>query len=335
MGIKAYITGIEYYLPKKRRENEYNRLTKKTGIRALHISDKNETASDLAFKAAEKLLSGGIDKDEIGFLLFCTQSPDYYLPTTACILQDRLCLSTDCGALDFNLGCSGYVYGLSLAKGLIESGQVKKILLLTGETYSKYINEEDNAVKPLFGDAGTATIVEAVDTKIDGMSSFVLGTNGAGYGNLIVPIGGSKNNVLDTPVVEEVDTYGNRRLNSNLYMNGAAISDFALEVVPKTVDAILKKEKIGRNQVNYYVFHQANKFMLQFLQQKCELLDVPFWNDISEYGNTVSNSIPIALTDLMNTKPNMKMEKVMLLGFGVGLSWGGCIVNLSMKCKGI
>lgn len=332
MNQKAYITGVEYYLPANRRENIKDRLTKKTGINAVHLSEKDETASDLAFKAAQKLFSTGLEQESIDFLLFCTQSPDYFLPTTACILQNRLGLSKSCGALDFNLGCSGYVYGLSLAKGLIETGQAKKVLLLTGETYSKYINHEDNTVKPLFGDAGTATIIETIDSKSDGISSFVFGTDGAGYENLIVPVGGSRNPLSNTEIVAETDKFGNKRDNSNLYMNGAAISDFALEVVPLTVENILKKASLTRSEVDYYVFHQANKFMLQFIQQKCDLIEVPFWNDVNEYGNTVSCSIPIALTDLMKTSLPAGLERVMLIGFGVGLSWAGCMVNLS-HCK--
>ncbi len=276
-------------------------------------------------RAAEKLFGEGVDKTDVDYLLLCTQSPDYYLPTTACILQDKLGLSNECGAVDINLGCSGYIYGLSIAKGLIESGQCKKVLFLTAETYSKYINEKDKTVLPLFGDAGTATIIEAVDTEDNGLEGFVLGTNGAGYQNLIVPVGGMRQRMQDTEITE----YGNYRTNIDLYMYGSAISDFALDVVPKTVDKILAKTGITKNEVDYFVFHQANKFMLQFLQMKCDLLDYPYWNDVKEYGNTVSCSIPIALVDMMNANQDKKISKVMSIGFGVGLSWGGCIIDMS------
>lgn len=331
--MKAYITKIAYVLPEKVSENPKNRLTKKTGILSRHICSDDEIASDLAMRAAEKLFGEGVDKTDVDYLLLCTQSPDYYLPTTACILQDKLGLSNECGAVDINLGCSGYIYGLSIAKGLIESGQCKKVLFLTAETYSKYINEKDNTVLPLFGDAGTATIIEAVDTEDNGLEGFVLGTNGAGYQNLIVPVGGMRQRMQDAELTEQTDEYGNYRTNRDLYMHGSAISDFALDVVPKTVDKILAKTGMMKNEVDYFVFHQANKFMLQFLQMKCDLLDYPYWNDVKEYGNTVSSSIPIALVDMMNANQDKNINKVMSIGFGVGLSWGGCIIDLSKYIK--
>lgn len=326
--MKAYIKNIVYVLPEKVSENPRNRLTKKTGIFSRHICADNEVASDLAQRAAEKLFAKGIEKTDIDYLLLCTQSPDYYLPTTACILQDKLGLSNECGAVDINLGCSGYIYGLSIAKGLIESGQCKKVLFLTAETYSKYINEKDNTVLPLFGDAATATLIEAVDTDEPGLDGFVLGTNGAGYQNLIVPVGGMRQRMQDTELVEEIDEYGNYRTNRDLYMHGSAISDFALEVVPKTIDKILAKTDMTKEQVDYFVFHQANKFMLKFLRMKCDLIDYPYWNDVENYGNTVSSSIPIALFDMMEANKGKDIRKVMSIGFGVGLSWGGCMIDL-------
>lgn len=327
--MKAYITKIEYVLPEKKVDNPKNRLTKKTGILSRHICAEDEIASDLAIRAAEKLLSDKIDRSTIDFLILCTQSPDYYLPTTACVLQDKLGLSNDCGAFDYNLGCSGYIYGLSIAKGLIESGQARKVLLLTAETYSKYINPKDNTVYPLFGDAATATLIEGYDEEKSGLDGFALGTNGAGYHNLIVPVGGMKQRYFETAVEETTDEYGNYRTNRDLYMHGSAISDFALDVVPKTVERILAKTGMSKADVDYYVFHQANKFMLQFLQMKCDLLDYPYWNDVKEYGNTVSCSIPIALVDMLETNKDKDINKVMSIGFGVGLSWGGCIIDSS------
>lgn len=327
--MKAYITKIEYVLPKNKVENPLSRLTKKTGIYSRHICSDNEIASDLAFVAAEKLFASGVNKKDIDFLILCTQSPDYYLPTTACILQDKLGLPTNCGAFDYNLGCSGYIYGLSLAKGLIETGQAKNIVLLTAETYSKYINPKDNTVAPLFGDAATATLISGYDETESGLDGFVFGTNGAGYDKLIVPIGGMKRNYHDSRVEEYTDQYGNYRTNQNLYMSGSSISDFALEVVPPTIDKILQKTKLTKNDIDYFVLHQANKFMLEFLQIKCELIGYPFWNDVKEYGNTVSCSIPIALTDMLKANQDKNIKRVLSVGFGVGLSWSGCLMNLS------
>ena len=329
MNVKAYITKIKYVLPKNKVENLKNRLTKKTGIYNRHICSDDEVASDLAFAAAEKLFASGVNKKDIDFLILCTQSPDYYLPTTSCILQDKLGLPTSCGAFDYNLGCSGYIYGLSIAKGLIETGQAKNILFLTAETYSKYINHKDNTVAPLFGDAATATLISGYDEIKSGLDGFSFGTNGAGYDKLIVPVGGMKHNYYNTKIEEYTDQYGNYRTNQNLYMNGSAISDFALEVVPQTIDKILSKTKLKKDQIDYFVLHQANKFMLEFLQMKCDLIGYPFWNDVKEYGNTVSCSIPIALVDMLKATRDKNIQKVLSVGFGVGLSWAGCIINLS------
>lgn len=334
MSQKAYITHIAYELPEKVVENEKGRLRRKTGIVYRHVCAENETAADLAERAAEKLFTGGVNRESVEYVIFCTQSPDYVLPTTACLLQDRLHLSKHIGATDIDLGCSGYEYALGLAKGLIESEQVKNVLLLTGETYSKYIHPEDNTVLPLFGDAATATFIEGQETEASGISGMTYGTDGSGAENLIVPVGGMRHRWQETPCTETVDKYGNKRTNRNLYMSGSAIMNFALEVVPPCIDTILAKTGLQKENIDYYVFHQANHFMLQYLQQKCDLLDANYWNDVKEYGNTVSNSIPIAMTDMMQANPDEILTNVMLIGFGVGLSWSGCIVDLT-KCKAI
>lgn len=326
--MKAYIKNIAYYLPEKIEENPPGRLRKKTGIECRHVCAEGEIASDLAIKAAEKLFAKGVTKTDIEMLLYCTQSPDYVLPTTACILQDKLGLPRHCGALDFNLGCSGYIYGLSLAKGLIESEQVRNVLLITSETYSKYINPKDHSTKPLFGDGATATFIEAVDTDAPGLDGFVLGTDGSGYQNLIVPAGGMVKPYKSASLEEEEDVFGNRRSEFDLHMNGSAISDFALEVVPETLASILAKTGKTVDDIGYFVFHQANKFMLGYLQEKCGLVGYPYWNDVKEYGNTVSSSAPIALCDML-AKDRPANSTVLSIGFGVGLSWGGCLIDAS------
>ena len=330
--MKAYIESIAYVLPEQIEETTDGRLRKKTGIERRHICAADETASDIAVRAAEKLFAV-IPRKVIDFLLFCTQSPDYPLPTTACILQDRLGLSRRCGALDYNHGCTGYIYGLGLAKGLIESGQAKNILLLTAETYSKYIHPEDHAVLPLFGDAATATLLTAKnDTTSDGIYGLEYGTDGSGFQQLIVPVGGMRHRYQETETETITDKYGNTRTNKNLFMDGGAIMDFALDVVPEALESMLAHANLARQDMDYFVFHQANQFMLKSLQRLCKLSKMPYWNDVKNYGNTVSNSIPIALVDLMKEAAPSTLRCVLLMGFGVGLSWGGCVVNLS-HCK--
>ena len=325
--LKAYIKNIAYYLPENVEENPLGRLRKKTGIHRRHICEKNEIASDLAIKAAEKIFAAGVNRSQVEMIMLCTQSPDYFLPTTACVLQDKLGLPKSCGALDFNLGCSGYIYGLSLAKGIIESGQARNVLLLTAETYSKYINEQDHSVKPLFGDGATATFIEGVETDIAGIDGLVFGTDGSGYQNLIVPAGGMAKPYGISAGLESEDEYGNIRTEFNIHMNGSAISEFALDVVPDTVNKIFAKTGRSRDDIGYFVFHQANKFMLEYLQHKCDLMNYPYWNDVAEYGNTVSSSIPIAICDMLKQDRPDKLW-IMSVGFGVGLSWGGCLMNI-------
>lgn len=327
--MKAYITKLATYLPTQIVENEINRLSKKTGILRRHIAAKNETAGDMAVCAAQSFFEQGIDIDSVDFLLLCTQSPDYILPATSSLIHQRLQLKTHCGTLDYNHGCSGYVYGLYLAKGLIESNLAKRVLLLTSETYSKHIHPEDNTVLPLFGDAATATLIDAIDTNKEGISGLVLGTDGRGAEDLMIPVGGTRYPYRETPIVETVDKYNNKRTNYHLYMNGSAISEFVLNVVPPMLDTIFAKVNITKQDVDYFVFHQANKFILQYLQQKCCLQDAPYWNDVEEYGNTVSSSIPIALYDLVAQNNVNSLERVCIAGFGVGLSWAGGMVDLS------
>ncbi len=327
--MKAYIKFIAYYLPENVRENENARLRKKTGIERVHICPQDMTAGDMAQYAAEKLFSFGVDRSSIDFILLCTQSPDYFLPTTACILQERLKLNKHCGALDFNLGCSGFIYGLGLAKGLIESGQAVNVLLLTSETYSKYINPQDHATRPLFGDGASAVLVSGVETDHDGIYGLTYGTDGSGAGELIVPAGGMRQR---SPEREEfADSYGNIRTNYDLYMNGQGIMNFALDTVPALMEEIIAKSSLSKQDIDYYVFHQANKLILGALREKCGLQDLPYWEDMKEYGNTVSSSIPIALADMIASHRTERLERVMIAGFGVGLSWGGCIVDLSRR----
>jgi len=239
MGVK--ITNIEYYLPEKIITNNQlakefsdwspDKIEKKVGIRERHIVKEDETALDLALEAAEKVLKN-YDKDKIDFLLFCTQSPEYYLPSGACILQDRLGLKTDIGAFDYNLGCSGFVYGLALAKSLINSKIATNILLITSETYTKYIHPKDKSNKTIFGDAAAATIIER--SEHGKIGEFIFGTDGGGYNNLIVPNGGLRNR-YNINAKEIDDGSGSIRTDNNLYMNGPEIFNFTIKAVPKVV----------------------------------------------------------------------------------------------------
>lgn len=331
--MKAFIKAISYALPEKELTNEelvrefpewsVDKIANKVGINKRFVVDENDTSADLAVKAAEKLFedNSAIDKSSIDFVLFCTQSPDYFLPTSACVIQDRLGLSTKCGALDFNLGCSGYVYGLSLAKGLIFGGIANNVLLLTGETYSKFIHPKDKGNRTIFGDAGSATLISK-----DGFAeigNFSLGTDGKGAENLMVKSGGIK--YRDKLNDLEFDESGNPISSDHLFMNGTEIFNFTIDAVPALVEDTLIKNSLSNENIDGYVFHQANKFMINFLRKKLKIKPDLFHMYMSEVGNTVSNTIPIVLSEKI--KENTLSGNILLAGFGVGYSWGGCVIK--------
>jgi len=332
--MKAFIKTIEYYLPEKTLSNddlaelfpEWNakKIAKKTGISIRHIAAENQTATDMAVKAAEKLFSKNPDlKSRVNFVLFCTQSPDYKLPTSACIIQHRLGLSTDIGALDFNLGCSGFVYGLSLAKSLIISNQAQNVLLLTAETYTKYCHEKDKGNRSIFGDGAAATLIST-----DGFAeieNFVFGTDGSGEENLKVKTGGAR--FPEKTNEFGFDEGGYVKSPDYLYMNGPEIFNFTLDVVPPLVDKTLKINNLKKEDINKFVFHQANKYMLETLRQVLDVEEGKFYINLSNSGNTVSSTIPIALKNYIDCEKIIENQNVMVAGFGVGLSFAACVLK--------
>jgi 3-oxoacyl-[acyl-carrier-protein] synthase III len=334
--MQAVIKAIEYHVPESVLTNaelasqypEWTaaRIEKKLGIVTRHIAAENETASDLGVKAAERLFaSGACQSSDIDYLLFCTQSPDYILPTSACVMQDRLGIPQTAGALDFNLGCSGYIYGLSLAKGLVETDQAKNVLLITADTYSKMLHAQDKSVRTVFGDGAAATLIQITPGNLSGIGPFVMGTDGRGAGNLIVEAGAfRKRQATRAPGVDE---NGNPRAESCLYMNGGEIFTFTLEIVPKVVNDLLSKAGLSMADVDLFVFHQANKYMLDFLQKKCGIPESKFFICMREFGNTVSSTIPIALKHATKEGKLQRGTRVMLVGFGVGYSWGATLVR--------
>lgn len=306
-----------------------DKILDKTGIRERRIAAEGETAADLAFAAATRLFdSGAAKREDIDFLILCTQAPDYILPTTACVLQHRLSLPTHIGALDVNLGCSGFVYGLALASGLIAAGAARTVLLLTADTYSKFIHKGDKSVRTLFGDGAAATLIEAAPGAESAIGPFVFGTDGSGAGSLIVPTGGSRTPRGPDTAIERKDRAGNIRSDDNLYMDGSAVMSFTLREVPRAFRQLL--EKTGTSVVDYdhVVLHQANKLMLDALQKKLGLSDEKVPRRFEDIGNTVSSTIPFVLSDLLAGAPLGKKKRIMLIGFGVGLSWAAASLIL-------
>jgi 3-oxoacyl-[acyl-carrier-protein] synthase-3 len=304
------------------------KILDKTGIRERRIASQEETASDLAFKAALKLFDQGqIKKEEVDFIILCTQAPDFILPTSACILQSKLGLSKSCGAFDINLGCSGYVYGLSVAKGLIETGAAKCVLLLTADTYTKYIHPMDKSVRTIFGDGATASAVVASKNDTPLIDSFVFGTDGNGAQDLIVPAGLFRMPKSNSTALETTDAAGNIRTSENLFMNGAGVMSFSLTAVPKALEDIFSKSNTTADDFDFFVLHQANKFMLESLRKKMKLPTEKFPIEIEFTGNTVSSTIPIVLHNMRNDGRLKSGQKLVLIGFGVGYSWAACVIH--------
>lgn len=330
----AYIKGISYYLPEKVMTNEelvqefpewsVDKVAKKVGVYSRHLAVEDETAGDMAEKAARKLFEEyGVSPKDIDFVLLCTQSSDYFLPSTACILQDRLGIPTSAGALDYNLGCSGCIYGLAMAKGLIAGGIAKNVLLLTAETYNKYLHPSDKSNRSIFGDGAAACLIST--EGIAEIGDFCLGTDGSGAKHLIVETGAARHKAATGK--ETMDDDGHVRREDYLYMDGSAIFNFTLDAVPAMMKEVLEKNKMEKDDVDYYVFHQANKFMLNTIRKVCVLPKDKFYVNLETTGNTVSSTVMIGLKQCLEAGTIHEGMKVMVAGFGVGLSWGGTILK--------
>jgi 3-oxoacyl-[acyl-carrier-protein] synthase-3 len=338
MKIQSYIDKIEFIVPNNKLSNddlvkenpswEVDKIYSKTGIHNRYIADCNTTSTDLAVEAGISLFNKYPDlKNEVDYLIFCTQSPDFFLPTSACLIQERIGLRTEIGAIDINQGCSGFVYALSLAKGMIESQQVKNVLIITSETYSKYINNKDKSVRTLFGDAACCTFIQSKEANEELINKVIHGTDGSGAEHLIVPHGAQRNPINESSFVEEMDTSKNLRSPSNLYMNGGAIYTFTLTKIPKVFNQILDSNDLTIDDLDLVIFHQANKFILDAMQRKLKIPDEKMHRSYMEYGNTVCSTIPIGIKIEQDLKSESEKKIALILGFGVGLSWAGTIIK--------
>jgi 3-oxoacyl-[acyl-carrier-protein] synthase III len=293
-------------------------IAEKTGINSRYIAEPEETAADLGVLACEKLFrEHAVDRAEVDFILLCTQTPDYPLPTTACLLQQRLGLRTNCGALDFNLGCSGFVYGLALAEGLIQAGAAKNILLVTAETYSKYIDDEDRSLRTIFGDAAAATLVRASTTRT--LEAFQFGTDGSGADTLLVSDGGARR------AGDALQPRHRKRWKSRLYMDGPSLMSFTVVAVPKLIEEILEIGQLKMDDIDLFLLHQATHKMLSQMQARLGVDDQRLPIRLAHCGNTVSSTLPILIDDLRGEGRIQADRPNLLVGFGVGWSWAGCI----------
>jgi 3-oxoacyl-[acyl-carrier-protein] synthase-3 len=336
---KAVLKAIKSYLPPTKLTNEdlakkfpdwdLEKTFQNTGVAIRSIAAPDQCTSDLGVIAAQNLFNSGICKPEdIDFLLFCTQFPDYFLPASACTIQSRLGLRTNCGALDFNLGCSGYVYGLALSKSLIEDDLANKVLLIVGDTLSKAINPNDRGSLALFSDGASATLISSTIDEKEFIGPFLFGTDGTGAKNLIIPAGGFRKPRNQDTAIARDDGSGNFRSAEDLFMDGAEIFNFSLQTVPRSINRLLERCQLTLEEVDYFVFHQANKFMLEALRRKIKIPKEKFSINLAEYGNTSSATIPIALEVAWENGLIKKNSRVLLCGFGVGYSWATTLIKI-------
>jgi 3-oxoacyl-[acyl-carrier-protein] synthase III len=333
---RACISAIEYYHPECELTNadlardfsqwSPEQIFTKTGIRLRHVAGPTETSVDLAVRAAEKLFArGAVAPNQVDFLILCTQTPDYFLPTSACLVQDRLGVTGKAGSFDINQGCAGFIYGLAVAKGLVESGSADRVLLLTADTYTRLVRKTDWNVRSLFSDGASATLVSArpagSETK-PFIGPFCFGTDGSGADRLIVRTGGFRNPARSAPE----DPY--------VAMNGPAVFAFGLERVPKAVAELLEKDGTPFSAVDLFVFHQASSVMLEALRASMQIPPEKFFVNIADHGNTVSSTIPIAFRDAHAQGRIQPLDTVLLSGYGVGLSWGAALVRLPAPLSG-
>ena len=332
MIMEAYIKAISYYLPAGVLTNEdlvkefpewtVEKIAGKVGVNVRHISAADETAGDMAVKAAEKLFDEhNIDRSEIDFVLLCTQSPDFFLPSTACIIQDRLKLRTSCGAYDMDLGCSGYEYALATAKGFIYAGIAKNVLVLTAETYTKHLHPRDKGNRTIFGDGAAATLVST--SGFARILDFTFGTDGSGAQQLIHKTGAWRYREAANDYYENES--GSPVSSDFLFMDGKGIFDFTADIVPKMIEDNLAKNQLVMSDISLFVFHQANRYMINYLRKIIGIDKERFFVCLENVGNTVSSTIPIALVEA--GREGRLKGNIAIAGFGVGLSWGATVLS--------
>ena len=335
--VRARLVAVASYLPDGQLTNEMlskefpdwtpDKIADKTGIHSRHVAAAKEFTSDIAVRAGEKLFADnpGLARSDIDFLMLMTLSPDYIIPFTAGFIQARLGLRNDCGAMDSTLGCSGYVYGLGLAAALVESGRVRRVLLITADKFTPYVEEGDRSVKSIFGDGGTATLIEAASESEAGqpgrgglLGAVEFGTDGTGALNLVAKTSSMRGFAGEQTVTQSKPT---------LEMAGPDIFNFTLSTVSRHVKGFLAANKLAIADVDLFIFHQANLFMLEHLRKRLGIAEDKFAIHIGQVGNTLASTIPLALEAALKAGKVHPGSRVVLTGFGVGYSWGSVLVE--------
>ncbi len=302
-------------------------LTRLTGVTSRHICNADETSLDMGVAAAENLFKDTLfDRDKIDYVIFCSAGGDYITPASACIAHEKLKLSADCGAFDFNQGCTGYIYGLSMADSLISAGNASNILLITSEAISKSIHPKDSSNRAIFGDAATATLIVKSDNS--GAGKFIFGTDGSKYDKIIIKHGRERYPLPENSEQDYTDNYGNILNGANFFMDGSEVFNFSVNTAPVLVNKILETNKLKITDIDFFVFHQANQIILETLGKKLKIPEEKLIIEIMETGNTVSSTIPIALQKAITAGKIKKGNTIMIAGFGVGFSWGGTLIKI-------
>lgn len=303
-------------------------LTRLTGVNNRHICAHGQTSVDMGVAAAKKLFKdSGISKSEIDYIIFCSAGGDYITPASACIIHDKLELASNCGAFDINQGCTGYIYGLGLADSLITAGNAKNILLITSEAITNTIHPKDSSNRAIFGDAATASVISKSELD-NSFGGFIFGTDGSKYDKIIIKHGREKFPLPEYAEEDRVDKYGNVLNDANFYMNGSEVFSFSANKAPELVSDLLSKSKLNFDDIDYFVFHQANQIILETIGRKLKIPKNKLIVDIENTGNTVSSTIPIALHNAKVSGKIKTGDTLLLAGFGVGFSWGGTIFEL-------
>lgn len=307
-------------------DSEVASIIKATGVERARIADKDMCSSDMCQKAAEVLIENeGIDKAKIDGLVFVSQTTDWILPATSISLQDRLGLSTDTVCIDIHYGCSGFVYGLFQAATWVSTGACKNVLVLSGDTTSRMMNENDKSLRMVFGDCGTAALVSAGDCSM----GFHIQSDGSGSDRLIVPAGGFRLPISDETSKLIWDEDKNGRTQNDLFMDGMTIFNFAITKVHKNINTLIDSMGWSKDEVGFYALHQANEFMVNYVRKKLKVDASIAPTNCKDYGNTGPATIPLLLSDVCSKPNSYDLSKVIMCGFGVGLSWGSVAANLS------
>lgn len=312
-------------------QEEANEIVDKTGIEERRFADAETCSSDLCFAAAEKLIAdNNINKEDIDLLVFISQTPDYRMPATSCTLQHRLGLSNSTIAFDITLGCSAFMYGLSVVYGMMERSGLRKALLLDGETRSKVYSPRDRRSAFLFGDGGVAALIER-DPKF-GKSTFSMNSDGSRADLIMIPAGGyRKMSSAETVVEKVIDEYGNMRSEEQGYMRGGDVFNFVIREIPRDIKNTVAYAGKEMDNFDYVVFHQANNFINSYIAKKMKLNTEKIPSTIAKFGNTSSVSVPLTIVSELKGKLDGKKE-LLLTAFGVGMTWATGVVPF-VDCK--